>query len=295
MANLITIGQLIDRSWDHYSGFFKALMKISLWAFILIPLLLIRIFLAPDGEVQSLAIILNGSGSAIAWLGVIFGAIVSIIVVPVITIWIYINLVKAIESQNKKKPVSFKELRKYGWKNFFSYLWVAILKSVITSLPLLLLVPGLILIWTNIFYNGGSLWGAASTLITLIGIIAALILIITLGVQLGFSCFERLIADKRGLTAVKGSHALVKGRFWSTLWRLLVPKIVFGIATGLLQIIVILVLLGLTYAFYAISQTTGDVGILIVSILLTTGVAVLTTPIFIIADYLLYDSLLKTK
>ena len=154
MGKLISIGQIIDRSWDHYSAFFKPLMKISLWALIIPVLVLLRILIVPSGEIMSLASLFNGQGDAMLVIGLILGVLISLIAVPVLTIWIYINLVKAVESQDKKKPTSLKALRKYGWTNFFSYFWVAILKSVLTALPLLLLVPGMILIFTNIYYNG---------------------------------------------------------------------------------------------------------------------------------------------
>ena len=294
MANLISIGQIIDRSWDHYSAFFKPLMKISLWAFTIPILVLIRILLVPSGEIMSLAYLFNGYGDVLLIIGVIFGILISLIAVPVITIWIYINLVKAVESQNKKKPVSLKELRKYGWVNFFSYLWVAILKSVFTALPLLLLVPGMILIFTNIYYDGGSFMGAVSNLVMLIGVVGALILIIMLGVQLGFSAFERLITNKLGMTAVKGSYALIKGRFWATLWRLLVPKLVFGVGVALLHVIIGLIIVGIEYALFPLSETQ-EAASAIFSLFLGTGVLVLTTPIFIIVDYIIYDNLVKSR
>lgn len=295
MANLISIGQLIDQTWDHYTKFFKILMRVSLWALVLPPLMIIRIFLTPDGEVNTLAALLSGQGDLIAWVGVFFGAIVSLLVIPIVTIWIYINLVKVIEAQDQKKSVSLQSLRAYGWKTFFSYLYVAVIKSIITLLPLLLLVPGMALIWTNIFYDGGATWGVISTIVTFVGMLAALIFMIILGVQLAFAGFERLVGEKVGLTAIKGTRALVQGRFWKTLWRLLVPKIIFGFAAALLQIIASLAVIALSYGLYAITQTTGDIGVLVIATFLSTGVAILTTPIFIIADYLLYDSLRKTK
>ncbi len=294
MANLISIGQLIDRSWDHYSAFFKQLMKISLWAFILPALMIIRMLLVPSDEVLSLAYLFSGYGGVLMWVGIVFAILVSAIAVPAITIWIYINLVKAIESQNKKKSISFKELRKYGWKTFFSYLWVAILKALITALPLLLLVPGIVLIFSNIYYDGGTFLGAVSNLIMLVGVVAALVLMIMLGVKLGFSAFERLIANKRGIRAVKGSYRLVHGRFWKTFWRLLITKIVFGIGAGLLHVIIIMLVVGIEFAFFPLASGS-EAALSIVSLFLETGVMVLTVPIFIIVDYFLYDSLIKTR
>lgn len=295
MANLISLGEVIDKSWDHYVDHFKQLMVISLWALIIPALMVVRIFLAPDGELLALAEILESGGDFLSWFGVIFGTLVSLIAVPVITVWIYINIVKAVESQSKNKPVDLKALRAFGWKNFFSYVWVALIKAVVTALPVLALIPGIIAIYFNISTDGGVFFGVVSTLLMLVGVATAFALITMLSVQLGFAGFERLLGDKRGFKAISGSRSLVKGRFWKTLLRIFVGKLVFFLVVMVLQFAVMFIV-SLGSAITLLSDATMISALFaILNLFLLTGIGILSTPIFIIVDYVIYDSLLKTR
>ncbi|HAL49851.1 MAG: hypothetical protein UU40_C0004G0031 [Candidatus Uhrbacteria bacterium GW2011_GWD2_41_121] len=295
MANLISLGEVIDKSWDHYIDHFKQLMVISLWALIIPILMIVRILLAPDGELPTLAAILESGGDILSWSGVIFGTLVSLIAVPVITIWIYINLVKAVEGQSKNKTLDLKALRAFSWRNFFSYIWVGLIKAVVTALPVLALIPGVIAIYFNISTDGGVFFGVASTLLMLAGVIIAFVLMVMFSIQLGFAGFERLLGDKRGFKAISGSRALIEGRFWQTLFRVIVAKFVFLLVIMVLEFIVMFVLsVGSMITLISGTATVGAIfGML--NLLLLSGVGILSTPIFIIVDYVIYDSLLKTR
>ncbi|MBU4315315.1 hypothetical protein KJ673_02820 [Patescibacteria group bacterium] len=295
MANLISIGQIIDKTTDHYIAHFKQLMLISLWALIIPLLVIIRIFWIPDGELVSLALAIENGASFISWLGIIFGTLVALIVIPALTIWIYINLIKATDAQSKNKTIPLKTLRDYGWKNFFSYIWVAFLKTIITVLPVLAIIPGLILIGLNIYTDGGAVFGGLSIIITFIGLVIAAIFSTMLTIELEFVAFARLLGEKKGMSAISGSRGLVKERFWSTLIRILVPKLIFGII-----MVIILAVLGFADAFagaalLALLKDFGSVIEMIIYTFLVSGVSILMTPLFIIPDYYLYDSLLKTR
>lgn len=295
MANLISIGEVIDKSWDHYIDHFKQLMIISLWALLVPALMIIRIFIAPDGELNMFASILEYGGSALLWAGAIIGILIALIAVPVITIWIYINLIKAIDGQAKKKSFTLQQLRVYGWKNFFSYIWVALLRAIIIAVPALALIPGVITIYFNISLNGGVLFGVISTLLMLAGVIFAFILITMLSIQLNFASFERLIGEKRGTKAISGSRALVDGRFWKTLVRIVIPKFVFLLIVIIMQFVVMFILsLGSMVTIFSDTAVLSAIlGVL--NVILLSVIGILTTPMFIIVDYIIYDSLLKTR
>jgi hypothetical protein len=296
MANLISIGQIIDKSWDHYVAHFKQLMTISLFALIIPVLMIVRLFLSPSGEMQTLAASLEGQYDVLSIIGIIYGVLVAIIAIPVITIWINIMLIKAVGAQDKKITFSVKQLRADGWKNFLHYLLVAFLKTIFTILPILAIVPGLILIFINIYSDGGAIIGGIGIVLSFIGLIVAAILVVMLGVQLGYAGFEMLLSQKKGMKAIKGSRALIQGRFWATLWRMLISRLIFSLVSGLLMAIAVAISFAITYVIYEIIQNTTYLVISnSVELLLSSCIAILTTPIFIIADYYIYDSLNKTR
>jgi len=74
-----------------------------------------------------------------------------------------------------------------------------------------------------------------------------------------FSYYTVIFEDKKGREALKASRALVAGRWWGILWRLIVPGIFFGllaailsyaVATGLGYIFQASMLFALTNAFF---------------------------------------------
>jgi len=86
---------------------------------------------------------------------------------------------------------------KLGLNLFWSYIWITLLVGLATIGGLLLFVlPG---IWLSILF--------------------------------GFSAFVLIDEKKKGAQAMARSAELVKGRWWKTLWRLLVPSIVIVLIT----------------------------------------------------------------
>ena len=130
MANLISIGQIIDRTWDIYTKNFKPLMKISLWGFLVGAFVIIRLILLPDGETETIAAIIGGNPDQATVIGFALAVGISLFAIPITSIWIYMNLVRASASHINKKKYTFKELSTQSWKDFLTYLWVMILKSV---------------------------------------------------------------------------------------------------------------------------------------------------------------------
>lgn len=67
-------------------------------------------------------------------------------------------------------------------------------------------------------------------LLIIVGTIALIVPGIIFMVWYVFSTYEVLFDGKRGGAALKSSKALVLGRWWKMLWRLIVPSFVYGIA-----------------------------------------------------------------
>ena len=296
MANLISIGQLIDQTWDIYSKNFKPLMKISAWGFLVGVFVLLRLFLLPGGETDAIAGIVGGNPEQATVLGFAIALTLSIIAIPVTSIWIYMNLVRATDRHINKKPYTFKELSRMSWHDYFSYLWVMILKSVASAAPILCMVPGVLILLIAIFNGGaGVTFNSIGLLLTFAGTIAAAVLATWLSIRLTFSGYAMLLDGSKGTHALKMSFGVTDGRFWASFWRILIPKIVFGAGVVLMEIVLAIVLPLLIASFFNLGETFGLYAGMLVTVALTTGIRVLYPPVFIIADQLLYGSLKSTQ
>lgn len=293
MSKLISIGQIIDQSWSHYRKHFQELMKISLWFFLVPLLMIIASLFAPVGDPVYLAENnLIGPGHII---GTAIGIITTLIVIPILGIWIGINLIQLIEKQSKKKKVDLKKQTKESWSLVLPYIWVSILKGLIVLAPLLLLAPGFAIIAFGIANGSGAAIGVAGIILIFLGTLAALVFVVYFGVKLAFVEFDLVLGNKRGVATIKDSMAMVKGRFWATLVRLLIPNALYTVIVVIIQYALLLI--------YAISlgylANLGDEGIVridtVVQNLITFGITAVSTPLFVIVGYVIYDSLRKAK
>lgn len=285
MQQLISIGQILDKTIDHYAKHFKTIMQFSLWFLIVTLFMIIAGFMMPVTETLNV--------STINVIGYVLMILTGLIITPIVSVWVFMSLVQVTNDQYLGKKVDNKVVAKMTWKKFIPYAWVAILRSLVLMIPFVAVLPGLLLIVANIYFDGGIWFGALSILLTFVGALVGVIFLIILSVQLGFVGFTMLLEDQRGTKALKASRALVKGRFWHVLVRLLVPKIVFTAAIVIFQFLAIAItapLAGLAVTNIAAAAHIAD----IVNNLISGGITILSVPLFIIADYLIYDSLRKT-
>lgn len=291
MGKLISIGQILDTTFEHYTKHFKAFMGVSLWLFIISIFAIVSTILQPATETNYL--IEYSLLTTSEYIGIIISVIGTVIVAPIIGIWITIALIKTEDNIFKNKTEKFTTVGSYSCKKFFSYAWIALLKTLILLLPALAVVPGFILIAINVFTNGGIWLGAVSLIVLVLGAIVGLILLTILSIWFAFPVFALIGDDARGVKAIKESKKLVSGRFWSVLWRLFVPKLIFTAGLIVAQIVVLVVV----FPILGFSSLSGEATYKISSIidtLASLGLSALVAPLFIIADYLIYDSLRKT-
>ncbi|MBT4857134.1 hypothetical protein HON52_03005 [Candidatus Uhrbacteria bacterium] len=294
MAKLISIGQIIDRTWEIYSTNFKSLMKISMWAFLVGIFVIIRLLLLPSGETAAIQEIMGTNPEQTLIIGFAIAVAISIFAIPITSIWVYMNLVRGVDNSIAKKKYSTKELGRQSWRDFLPYLWVMILKNIANVLPILLIVPGAILLILSLMYNGVAI-NSIGLLLTFLGTVAALVMVIWLGVRLTFAGYAMLLDGKGGLTSLKESFRVTEGRFWASLWRIIIPKLVFGSGVLVAEILLGLILPLLVGSLYNLGPTFGLYAGLTITVALTTGLRVLYPPLFIIADELLYGSLKQTR
>lgn len=142
----------------------------------------------------------------------------------VFTVWIATRIMLTmLNLEAGKQPMPSAEEGKKAWAIFWSLLWVGLLTGlVVMGASLLFILPG-----------------------------------IYFGVALYFSQLVLVDQGTRGTQALAASRALVRGRWWSTFWRLLAGGVVFGLLISL-TIGVVVGGLAVLIGGSALSNGSGD-------------------------------------
>ncbi len=113
----------------------------------------------------------------------------------IIGLWVNIVLARLIFNALRQQSVDKRALTREAWRDTVSYLWVSILVGVIALLGLILfIIPGLIF----------AVWYSFAALIF-------------------------VLEGVKGYAALKQSKSLVSGRFWSVIWRWIVPYFIYSV------------------------------------------------------------------
>lgn len=141
--------------------------------------------------------------------------------------------------------------------------------------------------WKVIFASSSHLiWPMIYTSI-LVGIIvlAGAILLIIPGiifaVWYAFAVYAVIFDGQKGMSALKNSKNLVVGRWWDVAWRIVAPALLFGIATVILQYLI------LTPFNYML---TDDFILAVASALISTIISIIITPLAAASIVILYLS-----
>lgn len=154
---------------------------------------------------------------------------------------------------------------KLGLSLFWSYIWINILVGLATLGGLILFVlPG---IWLSILFS--------------------------------FAIFSLIDEKKLGTQALARSAELVKGRWWKTLWRLLVPSIVIVVITILASIVLTTIVSLFSGGFeetigFLTSRELSPTG-QGVSAVIDSLVSIAILPLALLYQVKLYTSLKKTQ
>lgn len=284
------MGQIIDQAWDIYRKHFVEIVSIAAWLLILGALYTIAFALYPSS--YDVAYGLNFTGPQI--FGMILASLTSFIAAPVMGIWLFSAIVRLIDKSVKGEKVDLKKHAKESWKWFWPLAIVNILFTLLIMSPILFFIPGLALS----IIGGVSAMGILAMIGTLLFLIAlgfAVYFMILWSVRYFFVGYTVMLEGKRGRAAFTASREVVTKRFWSLLWRIVIPKVLYFLIFALAQyllvsglFIVISVMIGgnveLAERIYGILQT-------IIGVVL----AILINPMVLIADYLIYKSAKENK
>ena len=285
MATLISVGQVLDQSLEHCRKHYKELLAITLWMVVASIPSIIGKLLAPTGGDPAL--------TAGDWLSFSF-SMVGVLLATIISIWAYAALVLTVAEQASGKKLNLKNIYRQSWKLFLPYVLLTICLTAIIIGIALLAAPGIALLMIGSGTNAPAALTAIGTPLLLIGAALALGLIAKYSIELAFAPFILLLGKQGVVASIKGSIALVKGRWWATCLRFVVPKLVYS----LIVFVVSFVSFKALEILIALVSSSSGIGTLVIytfSLLLSVFFSVIATPLIIATDYYLYDSLRKTR
>jgi hypothetical protein len=288
MASLISIGQVIDSSIEHYRKHFKELLAIVLWIVVAAIPSIVGKILAPIGDNAE-----AGAGDWISFSLSLAGSILGVIV----GVWVYAAVVLAINSQASGAKTDLKKISKASWKVFWPYLGLTITLAAIFLGIALIVAPGAALLFVSSVREaaaGSTVLAALGTPLFFIGGIISLVLLAKYSIELAFAPFLLLLEGRSITAAVKGSIALVRGRWWSTFFRFVIPKLIYFLLVFVLSL-VIFTALELVMRLLSDSSPVSVLLIYTFSLFLSNLLTALLTPLLITNDFYLYKSLRETR
>ncbi len=284
---IISIGELIDRSWDHYRRDFVDLLSVSSWILIVAIFEIAAFFLYPYASKLASTSSLTMSET----IGVGLYAFSTWVVAPILGLWAFIALTRLIRAQLSLKRSNIREAMIDGKRYFLKTLLVTLfIFGILLAAIGIGLGPGILLTLINLTFNIPAL-NIVSSILLVIGIVVSIILAFRWSVHYYFAPYALLLDGVEGKAAVIASQKLTEGHFWKILLRLVVPKLVF-ILMGIMAMAVV------GFVFNAIIAVFTGLNIdlqvrlgTIFTSILSTVVAVFLNPLLITADLLLYQSL----
>ncbi len=285
--SLLTVGELIDRSWEHYRREFVDLMSVSGWVLLVALVNIVALAIYPSAS----KIIGDASLTSSESFGVGLYAFSNWALAPLIGLWVFVVLVRLVRSQLSGRRGGVREAMADGTRLFFPTLLVSLLIFLILAATLVIgFGPSIALSLIASAAGNGTLSILAS-LSLVVGVVAAIVLGFRWSVRYYFAPYTLLIDDVRGRATLPASRKAIEGRFWGVLLRIAVPKLVF-ILLGIMAMAVVAFVFSI--ATGALTGLNLDVQLRLSTIstsVLSTIVAALLNPIIVVADLMLYQSL----
>lgn len=287
MPKLISIGELIDQSWETFRTRMAEFLGISGWLLVTAILFAIALAFYPAASELQLGAQLSGLESA----GVLLFSFTSLILTPVLSFWLYIALAKAINAHLSRRAVDPKATLLGVKAAFFPTLLTSVMVMLMVLLAVVIGFAPSAVIATLGFLTGASIAIVLANLLLIAGIFVSLFLSIKWILYYFMAPYLTMLYGTPAKQALATSRQLIEGRFWAVLLRVAVPKLVFLIF-GVFAMSIIAYLVGIL-----IEISTGlnlDIQLRI-STMTTTIVpiviAVFINPLVVTSDVLLLKSL----
>lgn len=288
--SIISIGELIDQSWDVYRTRLWELLTISGWLMVTAILNAIALALYPPATTLQLGAELTG----LEITGVLLFSATTLIITPLLSFWIYTSLVRALNTHFAGRRIDPKMAMREGRDVFFPTLLTSLMVVLMVVLAIVIgFAPPVILAAIGSLTNLPTLVIIANILLV-IGVFVALVLSIKWVVYYLLAPIITILNNTPAKQALTMSRQLIQGRFFAVLARVAVPKLVFVIF-GVFAMSIIAYLVGILID--ASSGLNLDIQLRISTMtqsIIPILIAVLINPLILISDVLLFRSLKNT-
>lgn len=287
MKQLISIGDLIDQSWNKYRNAFPFFLQLSGWLVIIALLNTISILLYPSAGV----IAYHTSFTTAEIIGVILYGLNTIIITPLLGLWVFVALAIGAYAVVKKTNLTVVQVIKETNKRFLPTLVVvALVGLTILFAQILTIGPSIIIGTIGYFLKNAWILGVAN-IILFIGLLISVILTARWTLYYVMAPYASAFDHAKNKQALQKSRNMIEGKFWTVFFRLLMPKIVFilfGILCALLLNTVIhSILIGSTGINLDVQQRIID----LVNSILPTLLMIFLNPLIFLSDVILYQNL----
>jgi hypothetical protein len=283
MKPLISIGSLIDTSFEHYRKHLPSILGITLWLLVAAIPSAIGILLSREGDDLGLA----------TWAS--FGLnVVGGVITVLASLHISVALILAVREQRKGKSIDPRVVLRKAFSLDLSYIWAMILKNIFAVL--LPLIPLILAFAAFIF----ALRSENTLLVNSLSILAFIAILIALGGAIKFSLtynfvpYATVLEGKRGMESLRTSATLVRGRWWETFWRSFLPKalytLIFVVALGVILWVTGIIAIAVSQESFVIAKFFA-----LLNFFISTLVNAFMLPLLLLNDYYLYDNLQETR
>jgi hypothetical protein len=298
MKKLISIGELIDQTWEFYKENFSDLMGISAWLLVTALAGVIGWALFPDINTLSRMAEMPANTQLTNWQTFGIGMVLlnRFIIFPVASIWVFSSIAEFVNKRLNKSRPRIKHALIHGWKHFFPVLLSRVIYSLLIFVGMLIGIgPVLLLLLFGVPFEGTN--AIVLSILGIVGLVISVFLMVRWAIMyyLGGFGYTNVIEQKHGLRSMKRSNQLTKGRFWSSLLRIVIPKILFiGIATVVVYLTEPLVSV-FQGAFLQGISSSAQIRLQTVFVFVwPTIFMVFINPLVYIADVLIYRNLRDT-
>lgn len=278
---LISVGSIIRESIDLYKNNAKLFLKYILLT--IVPSLVIGAF--TGGAVVS-AILLGENVTSPAIL--IGGAILMVLIILAavyLSMWINVAFIRAIDHAYTKTPTppvkeSLLNARPYVLRS----VGASVLAGLYAAWPLIAVLTAWAIVGFIAMANGGGngIFSAINIILGLVGVYAVFHAIYY-SIKYVFATYEVILDEKKMRESLEGSKALTQHRWWSVLWRILAPAVVFWILLTIVQL-----------ALEGFMKMTDVSAVQFIFIMLSMIAQLLITPLYMAAVLILYRNLKQT-
>ncbi|MBI4598840.1 hypothetical protein HY734_01435 [Candidatus Uhrbacteria bacterium] len=290
MSSILSVGQLIDRSWEHTRNHLRDLLKVSAWFLVPTALAVVSALLYPSASTLASGKDLTPFESLAVFLWLANAAIV----IPAVVLGIFIDLMKLIQAQERGTPIRMPALLQDVRRLFWPALLVNILVLGLLVASWLLTLPGAGLAGLGSLWNNEAL-AAMGGLLLMAGMVTGIVLGIWWLIVYGYAPLALVLENQRGRGALRRSRELIAGRFWAVVARMAIPKIIYLLIGIVAEVFVNQ--LG-EIAIESIGGVHPDVQVRLTMIFTTLVVVVgaaILNPLMLTSDYLLYQSLKDSR